>query len=88
MKRPKLKCIVEPSPSYSETPIGMLIPDGDEEPVVKDTKTQLSLQDEEKLLNRLVKFVKDKINTSSLSLAEFKKLLLLHHPGELNCRLI
>ncbi|XP_028409437.1 DNA-directed RNA polymerase III subunit RPC5-like isoform X1 [Dendronephthya gigantea] len=73
---PEVKCAVEPSPSISETQINQ---NACKELVVKDTETKLSPQDEEKLLNHLVKFVKDKLNTSSLSLAEFKKLLLLHH---------
>ena len=42
---------------------------------------ELSQEDQNKLFDRLMKFVKDKLNTSSLSLAEFKKLMLLHQTG-------
>ena len=59
------------------------IPNGYKETTVKiETQTEKSAENEEKLLNDLVKFVKDKLNTSTLSLAEFKKLLLLHPTGE------
>ena len=44
-------------------------------------QTELSLEEQDKLFNRLVKFVKTKLNTSSLSLADFKKLILLHQTG-------
>lgn len=37
---------------------------------------------DENVSNKLVKFVKDTLNTSTLSLAEFKKLLLLHPVGK------
>ena len=53
-----------------------------ETPIKNEPKTEMSSGNEEKLFNSLVKFVKDKLNTSTLSLAEFKKLLLLHPAGE------
>ena len=59
------------------------VPNGYKEtPVKNQPKTEISSGNEEKLFNNLVKFVKDKLNTSTLSLAEFKKLLLLHPAGE------
>ena len=67
----------------TETPMDTHIPNGFKETPVKiETETELSAETEEKLFNNLVKFVKDKLNTSTLSLAEFKKLLLLHPAGE------
>ena len=67
----------------SETPMDTHIPNGYKETAVKvDTQTEKSAENKEKLLNNLVKFVKDKLNTSTLSLAEFKKLLLLHPTGK------
>ena len=50
--------------------------------VISEAETEQSPENEEKLFNNLVKFVKDKLNTSTLSLTEFKKLLLLHPAGE------
>ena len=47
-----------------------------------EAKAELSAESKKKLFNSLVKFVKKKLNTSTLSLAEFKKLLLLHPIGE------
>lgn len=62
------------------------LPNGYTEGTAKDEKEiTLSPEDQDKLFNRLVKFVQDKLNTSSLSLAEFKKLILLHQTGEKNC---
>ena len=48
----------------------------------QECEDKLSTGDQNKLFDRLVKFVKDKLNTSSLSLAEFKKLILLHQTGK------
>ena len=44
--------------------------------------TDVECTDEEKLCDRLVKFVKDKLHTGTLSLAEMKRLLLLHPVGK------
>ena len=55
--------------------------DNDEATLTNGEQTELSLEEQDKLFNRLVKFVKTKLNTSSLSLADFKKLILLHQTG-------
>ena len=69
--------------SLSETPMDTNVPNGYKETTAtNEAKAELSGESEEKLFNNLVKFVKDKLNTSTLSLAEFKKLLLLHPIGE------
>ena len=69
--------------SLSETPMDTNVPNGYKETTVtNEANAELSGESEEKLFNNLVKFVKDKLNTSTLSLAEFKKLLLLHPIGE------
>ena len=59
------------------------VPNGCKETTAtNEAKAELSAESEEKLYNSLVKFVKDKLNTSTLSLAEFKKLLSRHPIGE------
>ncbi|CAB4029388.1 Hypothetical predicted protein, partial [Paramuricea clavata] len=81
---PKINRHVNPSnnSSVSETPMDTHISNGYKETtVISETETEQSPENEEKLFNNLVKFVKDKLNTSTLSLTEFKKLLLLHPAG-------
>ena len=66
-----------------QTPMESHLPNGYKETTVQvETQNELTGENEEKLLNNLVKFVKDKLNTSTLSLAELKKLLLLHPTGK------
>ena len=82
---PKVNRHINPTSDSSalETPMDIHLQNGYKEtPVKNQPKTEISSGNEEKLFNNLVKFVKDKLNTSTLSLAEFKKLLLLHPAGE------
>ena len=67
--------------SLSETPMDTNVPNGYKETrATNEAKTELTAESEEKLFKSLVKVVKDNLNTSTLSLAEFKKLL--HPIGE------
>jgi hypothetical protein len=82
---PKINRHINPSSNStaSETPMDTRISNGYKETtVISEAETEQSPENEEKLFNNLVKFVKDKLNTSTLSLTEFKKLLLLHPAGE------
>ena len=67
----------------SDTAMNTHIHNGYNDNIIKNESSELSPEKKDEILfNNLVKFVKDKLNTSTLSLAEFKKLLLLQPSGK------